>query len=515
MSNLNAIDGLWVPVVDSQGNNKLLSLAEVFNPNDSSVALSVPAWEELAFINLLVSIATAACKPSTDSEILSYLDNKPLLCTKVLEYLTEWHDHFWLHHPKFPLFQVLCLETKYPNPGEKGAKGFTYRATADLAWEGEKSALLRSPRVHQGTASSEGLLRTLLVSQVCGGNLKYGFSKPGGPHLKPQGQVQDFQTGISYLLSTNGGSTSTQNFRVDGDSLLESIILNMVPESTIQQIWPVHGIGKPSWEYEWNDHTDIVARADEHTNSFLGRLVPIRKFIWVDPMNPARMIYAAAEGLDYQNPLQALKAANQYDSSYYIAPRGLQDPKVKAALGTLQDEIPLWKEFASLKGAKELPGVLTKLLGYGGSVRISSTSMQVSSGMGLVYFERCRVSTVEWPSGTFSKYITGLPTLNTMVADANNMGTKLWGAVSTYNKVMGMDPKGKIAEQNLVQVKTAFWKSLGGAYPEYLKMLSNPNIINEWSTLCKESANKAIHSSLKGLGSRRNKAVTLAVNQIK
>ena len=84
-----------------------------------------------------------------------------------------------------------------------------------------------------------------------------------------------------------------------------------------------------------------------------------------------------------------------------------------------------------------------------------------------------------------------------------------------FRSEMNIDPKGKVADQNLAEVRFMFWEALGMEYPGYLRRLGTAGLTQEWEAMCRESAKYAVHTALKGLGARRNKAVALAVGQLK
>jgi hypothetical protein len=526
-SNINAVNDKWIHCVGTEGPVEA-SIKEIFNTGSPITGLAEGPWYGLPPLNLLVAIATAAVRPQTDSEIISYLNFKGSFCDKVQEYLAKHIDKFNMFDAKSPFLQVAFVDTSYTMPTSK-TKGYTRTTTSDLALaEGQKTVAMRSPGATDPVGSLGEILRAVLRSQVIGGNKKYNASRPGGPKLLPVGQVGGFQSAVPVSLTTNGGSTSTLNIRVeDPSSLLNTIILNMVPESTVKLVFGVYGFGSPVWEYDvWDDHTKMLSKAQEMTESFLGRLIPITKFIWIDPAAPSEMIYSDASGLDYQKPLENLKAAKQHDSTYYFPSKSETG---KATLGAYKEGSYLWQEFASLDVNSNTPIVLHKFRnGYSAPVICVASAMSMNKpSMGLITINNVVETKVEWPNGCLTAYINGKLKIDSLVSIASEnaygsqdkkvKGWNIGWAMRKYADVMNIESDGKVLEGLKSTVLRKYWETLSKNFPEYLVKLEGKTaeeqvqVQAEWKQLCKNVAKSHIWSIADG-NPRTNKAVVIACN---
>ena len=288
MKNINAVEDPWI-LVSSGEEISEASIRNIFQAESKISGLAEGYWKGIAPLRLLIAIAMSALKPKTDDEIVGYLDNIPHFCDEIQKYLNQWKDSFWLFHKEKPFLQVAFLKTDYPFQKDSNSKGFSRKATNELVlFEGLKTAELRSPSSINPTGTPAGILRALLYSQVLGGNMKYGNQKTlKKPELKPKGQVQSIVSYPSISLTTTNGSKSTLNIHsYDPCSLLNSIILNMLSQEIVNTLWS-QGIGKPLWEYNiWDNYESFLKSTSILESTFLGRLIPINKFIWVDPEMP-------------------------------------------------------------------------------------------------------------------------------------------------------------------------------------------------------------------------------------
>lgn len=517
MKNINAVEDPWI-LVSSGEEISEASIRNIFQAESKISGLAEGYWKGIAPLRLLVAIAMSALKPKNDDEIIGYLDNLPDFCEKIQKYLDQWKDSFWLFHKEKPFLQVAFLKTDYPFQ-DSNSKGFSRKATNELVLsEGLKTAELRSPSSKNPTETLSGILRALLYSQILGGNMKYGISRPGGPELKPKGQVKAFQSIPSISLTTNGGSTSTLNIHpYDPYNLLISIILNMLSQETTD-LWSM-GIGKPLWEYcIWNDHEQFLKNTPILESSFLGRIVPINKFIWIDPEAPNQMVYSDAEGINYLEPLLNLKLTGKRDQSYYLpSPKPRKGALAgKATLGYLKENSFLWKEFATLDTSVDIPEVLKKfqiLKKFKNKIIISATTLNCSGSRGLVYGEKIIVSSLSWNLNDLKDYLKGnLGILNSMVEKAEEV--KLYNATFKFNIELGLDPDSKTAKGNTNQVSSYYWSHLNSEFQYFLNKINEPETNNDWNLFIKKTAIDALHT-LKDSDPRRNKAVVRAIKVLK
>ena len=496
MLSFNAVADKWILVSNKSGVSEV-SIQDIFDPLSEAVSFTEGAWKGLAPLRLLVAIATAAHRPQTNADIVGYLEDLPSFCSIIQDYLAQWEGSFDLFSATKPFLQVAFMDTSYPMEDKmpKGYKGYKRTPTTDLITEGFKTATIRTGSVVDPLASLSSLMRALLYAQVLGANKKYGVHN-NTPYVKlhPQGDTLSMQSSFSSSISTNGGSTSTLNIHMyDGGSLIKTIIYNMIAEENIKEsIWSL-GFGKPIWEYDvWDDHTKFLQVSSDISFSFLGRLVPILKFLWIDPERPTEMVYSCSEGIDYLGALETLKSSMKYDTSYYLPP---QNKKGKALLGTCRDSSHLWREFSSLNINTDIPLVMTKFKSIQKYTTIQSTavSMLCSSSMGLVYCEDVIVSSVNWSNDVFRGYLTGSLSISSFAEYADTVSSKLYSALYVFNREMGCTDNNR-GESNKSTVMNYYWYGVNGGFQYYFDRSSSPTIMDEWKAFINDAAKRALYS---------------------
>lgn len=500
MTNLNAVRDKWILVSNKKGVDEV-SLMDIFDPQSDAVCFTEGYYRGMASLRLLVAIATAAHRPQTNEDIIGYLSNLPNFCKVIQDYLTTWRDSFNLFDPNKPFLQVAFMDTSYPMEGKepKDYRGFVRTPTTDLITEGYKTVTIRTGSIVDPLESLSGLTRALLYTQVLGANKKYGVkNNVQYVALSPQGYTLSMQSSFSPNISTNGGSTSTLNIHVyDNENLLKTIIYNLIPELDIKEnVWE-RGFGTPIWEYPvWNDHTKFLQVSEDISFSFLGRLIPILKFIWIDPENHNEMIYTCSEGIDYLKPLENISISEKYDTTYYIPP---QNKKGKALLGTYRDSSHLWKEFSSLNVSTDLPLVMKKFKSSCdfGVIQTNAVSMLCSPSMGLVYCDNVVSSYVYWPDNVLKVYLNGSFNIASYAGYVDDVASKLSSSIFVFNKEMGcIDNKGKPTDRgkhNRDTVLRYFWSELNKGFQYYFDNSSSPTILDEWKNFVSGIARKALY----------------------
>ncbi len=246
----NLIDEPWIPVT-GKGN---VSLREIFSRPDLSNPGGSPL-EKIALFKLLQAIAQAAITPA-DEQDWRHLGVSGM-AEACLNYLTAWHDAFWLYGPR-PFLQF---------PAVRKAKKISYGSLMPDIASGNTSVLFQS-QVEQSLDDAQKALLLLTGMSCCFGGKKVDKSvvlSPGviksasakaGPALCSQGLLHTF------LL---------------GSSLRESVWLNLLTQENLaEERLYEKGVGTPPWERMPAGEDDEVAR--NLKRSLMGRLVPMARF---------------------------------------------------------------------------------------------------------------------------------------------------------------------------------------------------------------------------------------------
>lgn len=258
MSNrFNLIDEPWIPIADVG----LVSLREVFSTRQHRSLGGNPV-QKIAVFKLLQAIAQAACTPrdSVEWRALSIAD----MAGSCLAYLTRWHDHFFLYGSQ-PFLQM-------PSIAAAECKSFG-TVLAEVA-TGNTTVLTQGQQEAQLDDADRALL--LLVQM---GFALAGKKADNSIVLSPgyAGKCNDKGRPSSGRAGPSIGFRGLLHSFVQGETLLDTVLLNLIPHSDIEdsQRYP-GGLGNPPWEAMPSGEDCPVARA--HRLTLQGRLMPMSRF---------------------------------------------------------------------------------------------------------------------------------------------------------------------------------------------------------------------------------------------
>jgi CRISPR system Cascade subunit CasA len=266
----NLVDEKWISVADKG----LVSLKEIFS-DFSLKALGGNPIQKISITKLLLAIAQSAYTPK-DDEDWNNLTSKEL-AEKSLQYLTKNKDCFWLYGKK-PFLQMPAMIKAEKRPLGAVSIGIA---------TGNTSILLQS-QIEKKLSDAE---KAQLVIEL----QNFAFSGK--------------KTDNSIILTPNyeknktskpGPSIGFQGFLhsfIMGSTILNTILLNLFTYEQIKEIkFAEKGLGKPAWE-NMPEGEDCI-RAKELKKTYLGRLVPISRFLLIEEDN---LHYS--EGIVYPNYL--------------------------------------------------------------------------------------------------------------------------------------------------------------------------------------------------------------------
>lgn len=240
----NLIDAPWIRVLDKDCRLREVSLKDALLHAREFQGLSgeLPT-QDVAVLRLLLAVLHtlisrydaegAACALEEDEyqaleRWQQWWERGSFPERAVTEYLTQWHERFWLFHPERPFFQVAGIKT-----------GTSYNApklNGEISESNNKVRLFSSysgeeKRTMSYAQAARWLLYLNAYDDASGKPTSEGKAKAGG-HLPSVGTGWLGQLGLVYLT---------------GDSLFETLMLNLIMVNGSQDVQCVQ---KPVWERE-------------------------------------------------------------------------------------------------------------------------------------------------------------------------------------------------------------------------------------------------------------------------
>lgn len=265
----NLIDEPWIPVLRRDGNNRSVSLGDIFADANGTIAdLALNPYERISVFRLLLCIAQAATDMQSERE---WFATKETIGSASLKYLEKWHDRFFLFG-KHAFLQVDCLV--------KGEKFYdTSRLIIHSAHHFGSPLFSREVDTQSTTPFPSAFLAISLLTYL-------NFSASGGTpiciwngtrtrHIGPAASPCRSQSKLfTFLL---------------GPTLLETVWMNLLTAKQMAALSVKKG--RPCWEFffdkcnsvedeaqYWLGPVDKTSRqAKEPT--LLGVLVPLSRFI--------------------------------------------------------------------------------------------------------------------------------------------------------------------------------------------------------------------------------------------
>lgn len=310
----NLIDEPWIPVTEKG----LVSLQTIFS--DTSIkALGGNPVEKIAVFKLLLAIAQSAYTPK-DEEDWKQLGVSGME-KKIVEYLSEQHDNFWLHSNK-PFLQMPEIIS-----AEKQSFGAVQIAIAT----GNTTVVTQIQQEKPLTDAEKAMLVLVLMGFALGGKktdntvvLTEGYTKKNNE----KGKSTTGKPGPSLAFM---GLLHSFPF---SDSIRQSVWLNLFTETALQNMeFYKKGLGTAPWEKMPKGEDDETAKLLRQ--SYLGRLIPLSRFMML-----------ADDGIHYSEGIQHLG---------YL--EGIVDPSIAVDFSGKKTRV-LWVDFEK-KPWRQLPALLS------------------------------------------------------------------------------------------------------------------------------------------------------------
>jgi CRISPR system Cascade subunit CasA len=344
----------WIPVVTLTGERKTASLSEVLTNGLQYADLAVRPHERVSLMRLFLCIVHAALNgPKDYTEWCKVPMKSP---EAVRKYLTDWKDSFELFHKKKPWLQVAELKPIKKEAGDSGKTSPVALLDFELA-TGNNSTL----NDHGGQMASRQIEPGRLVLNLL---TFQNFSSGGGSPVAQWKTVKTSQVGNPDAPCL---SQSMAHCLFRGRSLTETIHLNLPTIETVERLYGNFAtdkkkgdaltnvaIGRPVWESFPNSPNKESDRVINATKTYLGRLVPISR--WIRLIHGSDQMYCC-NGFKYDTfkdgfasePTAAVKVVTKRDKN------GSETTERKVV--KVDPTKALWRELSSLLVRRSADGL--------------------------------------------------------------------------------------------------------------------------------------------------------------
>ncbi|WP_127958182.1 type I-E CRISPR-associated protein Cse1/CasA [Serratia microhaemolytica] len=424
----NLIDQPWIPVADVGR----VSLRDIFSCPEYRMLGGNPT-QKIALLKLLQAIAQAAVTPEDEQhwQTLGWQG----MAQRVIEYLEQWHDRFYLYgeHPFLQMPAIINAALKpfgtvLPEVATGNTSVLTQIQVEKLLDDGDKALLLLSQMAYAlgGKKTDNSLVLTAGYRGKTNEKGKAATAKPG---------------------SAVGHMGLLHNFCI-GSSILKTIWLNLFTQSEIAElkIYP-HGLGCPPWQQMPQGEDCSVAK--QLKGSLIGRLIPLGRFCL---LTPEGLHYS--EGIAHSNYKEGI-----FDPSAAIDFSG-KEPKARWT----DPEYRPWRELSSLLSfigqqhsnfqCIQLRLALNKARRQQEKIAIWSGGLRVSSNAGEQYVSGSddMVESLCWLEPRMLQEIWFIA-LQKEMAELEQLAKTLYGCVSGYYRTLLVDGAGHTAQATVL-----FWQ---------------------------------------------------------
>lgn len=257
----NLLHEPWIEVIDLNNQSKHLSLTEVLvSAHELRDVHTLHVTERTALIRVLLAFLHRAFDGPPDDEAWLEMWEKGRFSSSVIaDYADRWEDRFDLFHEKTPFFQIAGLDTN-SSDGWKPWRDLVI----DAATKGRPLFSSRHGVAQETRTPAEAALWLIHTQAYDTGAIK--TPAIGDPHSKG---------GRSYG-NTAGWQGYLSNILVGGQTLFQTLILNLIPRST--ETGTDVALSSPSDLPAWEKAETFTA--DTLRNSIIEPTGPVDLFTW-------------------------------------------------------------------------------------------------------------------------------------------------------------------------------------------------------------------------------------------
>ena len=467
---MNLIGDPWIPVVFQDGQTGTVGLNDLYGQTEKIRDLALAPPQRIAVMRLLICITQAALDGPEDKD--EWLSCKNKIGRKSLAYLEKRKEKFDLFG-KTPFMQIRNLEVDKDQFAQLDKLDFRLAS-------GNNKTLFDQSSVQEGRIHPAGWVSLQLLTFL-------NFSTGG-----KVGQAVWHNQTFSRSTKAAPALKATHLF-VRGGDLCETIWLNLLAKEDVLKM-PNGTWGKPVWD-AFPQSPDNKTCVENATQTYLGRLVPLTRFIKVYPLDkendqvsPSCIIGPPTETLSFEGP-----PGYREPSTTVIEKNGGQD-----YLSVSIDK-HIWRDLGSVlvlyKSGTDTGGAMT----LENLRRVDNARIDVWVG-GLIPSQASIEDAVEWNLGLPVHLLHGdirLESYKTNVDRAESSAISLSNAVRTYldemNVYKGSDPGSKNARKGIVKRTTSiYWQELEQRYG---LLFEDRQIDDDWRCIIRNALSKAYEQS--------------------
>ncbi len=403
----NLIDEPWIAVVDVG----LVSLTDIFSQPELR-ALGGNPVEKIALTKLLLAIAQAAATPTDDSDWQQMGWQGMAHCC--LQYLAKWHDRFYLYGEK-PFLQM---------PAIQAAECKSLGVLSPEVSTGNTTVLTESQQQQQLTDADKALAIVMQMGFGLGGKktdnsvvLTPGYRGKQNDKGKPGSGKAGVSVGHMGLLHSFW----------QGNSIVQSIWLNLFTAEDITQLAMYPTLGTAPWERMPTGEDDDIARSLKA--SLLGRLISMGKFCLLaeDGIHYSDGISHAGYLEGKTDPSESVDFSGKKPKALWVNPGKRPWRELTSLLQFIEQDSPRGYETRQLS----LP--LKRITHHAEQFALWSGGLRVSSNAGEQYASGTDdyVQSEIWLSSDLINH-TFLEYLKYEMTQLDAVQKQLWGAVVRY-----------------------------------------------------------------------------------
>ncbi|MCX6879959.1 MAG: type I-E CRISPR-associated protein Cse1/CasA [Verrucomicrobia bacterium] len=470
----------WIPVIGADGQQRMVSLHDLFAAAHELRDLSVKPHEKIALLRLLICITQAALDGPEDFD--AWETCRDAIQPAVKSYLEQWQASFELFGDGPRFLQVPGLKAAQ----EVGEGNPATKLDLTLA-SGNNASLFDNSAGDPRTVEPGRLALTLLAFQCFAPGGRIGVAKWHGFDTPSKGASNHAPCTPSSMLHTF----------LQGRVLLETIHLNLLNKDEGSDLGPGKW-GRPGWELPVSTAGDKAAIANA-TGSYLGRLVPLSRSIRLDAEGRQMIL---ANGLDYPlAPIFREPAATMVQREDGPAVLGV-------ALGR-----SIWRQ---------LPAITVKRRSHADSIsgplalRNIDGTQSCTLWIGALATDKAKIEDVveaayDVPAGMFRD--AGRKLYEEGVALAALWQEGVSKSVKAYAGTMKLEPV------PYDRARQHFWTAIEQHVPTLLNLASKPEEagdlkVSEWGKRVKEAAHEAFKFACPHQTPRQIQAYAIGLQQL-
>ena len=272
---MNLVTEPWIPILRLDGKSDLASLRQIFTEGNQYADLAVRPHERIALMRFLICIAQAALDGPVD---IDEWDKAPQELSEAADiYLSKHEQSFALFDLKEPFLQI--SELKKPPKKKKTTEGESISLNPttklDFGLASQNNSTLFDHEANSLTSRffpPEWIARNLLTFQNFSSSGRIGIAVWNGVESQGEGSSSAALCLKNLALHTF----------VRRGTLFDTVCSNLMTKKQIESYMYPCQWGRPLWEQFPKSPNDSDAISNM-TKTYLGRLVPLSRWIKIDP----------------------------------------------------------------------------------------------------------------------------------------------------------------------------------------------------------------------------------------